>query len=91
MTTRPIRRTALAITPLVGTGLVLLTGCSSNSAHAFRSNPTTQMDARGQTTDEVANTLAITTDTNYRNINNDLGRLFFSDHPSRLTNGPKPY
>ena len=91
MTARQNLRPALAVALLAGSSLAFLSGCSSNSAQAFRSNPTTQMESRGESRDEVENNLALTTDTNYRNINNDLGRFFFSDRPSRLTDGPKPY
>ena len=91
MTARHNLRPALAAALFAGASLVLLSGCSSNSAQAFRSNPTTEMDARGESHDEIANNMALTRDTNYRNINNDLGRLFFQGttkkhHPTPLGN-----
>lgn len=77
----------LAFTTLVGG--VFMTGCST--AAQYRADLTPRLDARGETRSETANTVAYTTDTNFRNLNNDLGRMWFSDRPSRLTNGPKPY
>ena len=55
---------------------LLASGCSS---------PSGNIDTAGQTSAEVNNSLTITTDTNWRLFNEDLGRLLLLDKPSRLT------
>ena len=37
---------------------------------------------------DVNNSWAITESTNWRSISDDLGRVFYTDHPSRLTPYP---
>ena len=91
MTARCTNRFLLPALAVGATSAIFLTGCASNSVQSFRNNPTLRMDARGETHDEIENQVAVTTDSNFRAINNDLGRMFFSDRPSRLTPGPKPY
>lgn len=84
------RNTLLILATATGAPLFMI-GCSGTSPEAFRSDPTPMLQARGETQDDIDNNLAHTSDTNGRNVLNDLGRMFFSDRPSRLTPGPKPY
>jgi len=87
MTKSRIIRITLCALPLV-----MAVGCSSGgSAHAFRMDPTPQLDARGETYNDIQNQIANSRDTNFRSLNNDIGRLWFTNRPSRLATGPKPY
>ncbi len=87
--TRAIRTASLCLA--LGASALAMTACSSTSVQSFRSNPTTQLDARGETYDDIQNQIANTHDTNFRGLNNDMGRLWMSDRPSRLVKGPRPY
>ena len=80
----------LSAAAILGAAALVTSGCASNTVQAYRADLTPRLDARGQSHDDIQNQIAITNDTNFRNINNDLGRLFFTDRPSRLTIGPKP-
>ena len=74
----------------LGSGLALLsTGCSANSD--FRSNPTPELDTLSQRHEDIDNRLTITSDTNFRILNEDIGRFFLLDRPSRLSPRPMPY
>jgi len=66
-----------------------MTGCLSTTA--FRNDPTPDIRTHKQTEDDVLNQLTVTADTNFRLLNDDMGRFWLSDRPSRLTRGPKPY
>jgi len=70
-------------------GFALLGGCSR--ADSYRMNPTPELRTLHQTQDEVDNRIAVTNDTNWRSLNEDLGRLFLLDRPLRLSNRPIPY
>ena len=90
MSTKNAIRTA-SLCLALGASAFAMTACSNTSLHAFRSNPTSELDARGETYHDIQNQIANTADTNYRSLNNDMGRLWMSDRPSRLAKGPKPY
>ena len=90
MSNKSTFRTA-SICVALGASALAMTACSNTSLQSFRSNPTTQLDARGETYDDVQNQIANTADTNFHGLNNDMGRLWMSDRPSRLVKGPKPY
>jgi hypothetical protein len=62
--------------------LVTLGGCA---------DITPELDTMSQRPADVNNRMAITTDTNLRQLNEDLGRAFFFDRPMRTTPGPIPY
>lgn len=70
-----------------------LTGCNAMDSRlaAYRSNPTPRIDTLWQTSDEIDNALTIMSDTNFRMLNEDLGRAFHADRPSRLSPAPIPY
>ncbi|MBX3353337.1 MAG: hypothetical protein KF684_10445 [Phycisphaeraceae bacterium] len=68
---------------LLGVAVVALGGC--------RADPTPELQTLSQRPADVNNRINIVEDTNWRMFNQDLGRAFFYDRPSRLTPGPVPY
>lgn len=90
---RAARRTLL-VASLVAGPIVLLAGCASSSdpqTEMIRKNPTPELDTLYQTPDDVQNVLAIMENENRRMRNQDLGRVFYTDRPSRLTREPVPW
>ncbi|TVQ65533.1 MAG: hypothetical protein EA379_00010 [Phycisphaerales bacterium] len=85
-------RRAVAAFSLAGL-FVALAGCSAQEQRlaSYRSNPTPEIDTRSQRPDDINNRLTITNDTNLRLFNEDLGRLFLMDRPSRLSRQRIPY
>jgi hypothetical protein len=83
-----IRRAA----PIVVVGCLLvagsLGGCSSNTAAArdaqVRANITPELYTLHQRPIDADNRVALTMDENLRMANEDLGRVFLFDRPSRL-------
>lgn len=67
----------------------LLVGCST--ADDFRRNPTPNIVGAAYTQDQTDNLMTITTDTNRRLMNEDLGRLFLLDRPMRTRRQTMPY
>jgi hypothetical protein len=78
---------SLAVCALFAAGL-LAAGCNSNSAAgrdaAVRANLTPELKTLAQRPLDVDNRVALTTDENLRMANQDLGRVFLFDRPSRL-------
>ncbi len=72
--------------------IAAITGCSSEDAQLaeVRSNPTPELMTLGDSLDGNVNRATSTTSTNLRGINNDLGRVFLLDRPSRLSPQPRP-
>lgn len=71
-----------------------LAGCGTNpfSRDAMiRFNPTPELDTLYQRPVDVANAWAIMDDENWRMFNQDLGRAWYTDRPSRLTREPIPH
>lgn len=91
VTSRGSRRSVMqaggAIVLAVAAGL----GGGCNTATAYRLNPTPQVRGSSFTQDDQDNRVANTIDTNLRKLNEDLGRLFFLDRPSRLGMRSVPY
>jgi ABC-type uncharacterized transport system auxiliary subunit len=96
------RRTdlTLASTPLLKAGLLLaalgvvvLGGCDSSGGrkHAYRLNPTPELDTQAQRRDDIDNQLTLTNDTNLRILNEDVGRFWLLDRPSRMSKLPSTY
>ncbi len=89
-----LRRSSLvAAAALAG---ALLTACSSqdysySAAEDIRGNVTPDLQTLSQRHVDVDNSLAVTLDTNGRLINEDLGRFWLLDRPSRLTPTPMPH
>lgn len=81
------RRALAALSTLAA---VALMGCEASTpsgrlAADLRSDPSPGMDTLYQREVDIDNSIAITNDTNLRMLNQDLGRLFLLDRPSRLT------
>jgi hypothetical protein len=73
----------------------LVTGCESTTpqqekVRLIRNNLTPELDTMHQRPDDIDNAIAITFDENGRMLNEDLGRLFLLNRPSRLTPEPTP-
>lgn len=85
-----MRRTTRVLT--AGALLVLagLAGCANPLSRdaMIRFSPTPELDTLYQRNVDIANALAIQEDTNWRMFNQDLGRAFYVDRPSRLTREP---
>ncbi len=79
---RPILAAALVL----ATGLV--TGCGRSAT--LRSNPTPELVTLYQRPVDVDNAMAIMSDENWRMFTQDLGRVFYTDRPSRLTREQVP-
>ena len=81
-------RTAFVLTAALAASL--LAGCgSSNSAAsrdaAVRSNPSPDLDTLYQRPIDSDNRVTLTFDENWRMFNEDMGRFWLTDRPSRLT------
>ncbi|MGP1310370.1 MAG: hypothetical protein ACTS27_09255 [Phycisphaerales bacterium] len=74
---------------LLATGSVLTLAALATLGGCADISP--EVDTLSQRPADVNNRIAITNDTNLRMLNQDLGRLFLLDRPSRLTPGPVPY
>lgn len=75
------------------TAMLCLSGCyrGDDQLSEFRRNPTPELDTLSQRPDDVDNRIVVTNDTNLRNLNMDLGRIFLFDRPSRLSPTEIPY
>lgn len=88
------RRPALVGSILLATGL--LAGCYAGGGSPvgrdaqLRSSPTPELMTLYQRQVDVDNSLAIMADENWRMFVQDLGRIFYTDRPSRLTREPVP-
>lgn len=87
---RSTRLTLTAAALATGAG-ALLGGCSSTNLDSIRSNPSPGIMTLSQSDEVVLNQMTITQDTNLRQLNEDLGRMWFYDRPSRMTPRPIPY
>lgn len=67
----------------------LLGGC--DTASQYRLNPTPGIRGAAYTQDQVDNMLTVTFDTNLRQFNEDVGRLFLLDRPMRTRRHTLPY
>jgi len=86
-TARSSRTLSLAV---VGAGVgALLAGCST--ADSFRANPTPELQTMSQSKAVVDNQIAYVNDTNLRQLNEDLGRMWFFDRPMRMMPRGAPY
>jgi hypothetical protein len=68
----------------------MLVGCSGGDTAAsrdamVRSNPTPDLDTLYQRPVDVDNRLTLTFDENWRMVQEDWGRVWLTDRPSRLT------
>lgn len=91
-----IRLTLAAVALMSAGGLC---GCSGSGARAsndpetqqIRRNPTPELVTLYQSDDDIQNVIAIMKNENKRMLNQDLGRVFFFDRPSRLAREPVPW
>lgn len=84
------RRSALVLTALVG---AVLAGCASgahHNHHRIQSNLTPELDTLYQRRVDMDNRMVLTFDENLRMFNQDMGRFWYTDRPSRLTREPVP-
>jgi len=91
-----VLRSSLALTAALGCA-AMLAACSGHKDYSYeaakdiRDNATPDLDTLAQRPVDVDNAIAVTFDTNGRLFNEDLGRMFFFDRPSRLTPTPMPH
>lgn len=86
----PTRQTVCALT-IAAAGLIL-TGChGSTKYHAYRGNPTPELQTLSERPIDVDRHLVVTQDHNLRMFSEDVGRALYLDHPSRLTPYPIVY
>jgi hypothetical protein len=82
-------RTACILTITIAASL--LAGCHSSGDTAaardaqVRANPTPELDTLYQRPIDIDNRLTLTFDENWRMFNQDWGRFWLTDRPSRLT------
>ena len=89
-------RSCLKLSSPIGIlALALLAGCSGNKQEAklaeLRSNPSPELDTLHERPADIDNSLTVTADENWRMFNEDLGRFWLLDRPSRLTPEPVPH
>jgi hypothetical protein len=89
-------RSSLKLSAPIGVfALVLLAGCAGNKQEAklseLRSNPSPELDTMYERRTDMDNALTVTADENWRMFNQDLGRFWLLDRPSRLTPEPVPH
>ena len=73
----------------------LAAGCQTDpndvSFYAIRHSLSPELRGAVDTQDDADRHLAVTNDTNSRSFMDDLGRMFYTDHPSRLSPFPIAY
>lgn len=81
------RRSVSILAGALVVGAGLLSGCGSGDARldAVRADPSPNIDTLYQRPADVENAMTVTFDENGRMFWQDLGRVFMTDHPSRLT------
>jgi hypothetical protein len=83
----PRRNLRLASLVPVALAVLALAGCGTNEGRttSYRLNPTPDVDTLSQSHEEIENAVTISYDYNFRQLNSDLGRVFMTDRPSRLS------
>lgn len=76
-----------ALVLLLGAGGCARTASEQQLAE-IRSNPSPGVDTLTERPDDIDNALTMTFDSNFRQLNSDLGRALLLDRPSRLTRLP---
>lgn len=84
MNRRTLRSVALVPAAVASLALVAC-GTNKGRTDAYRLNPSPEVDTLSQTHDELQNAVTVSYDYNFRQLNSDLGRLFMTDRPSRLS------
>lgn len=81
----------LIVVATLAFGLAGVAGCSSSSQYdQVKADPTPNLDTLYQRPQDVDNAMTVTFDENGRMFNEDLGRFWLTDRPSRLTREPIP-
>jgi hypothetical protein len=95
MTTRVPRIVCLALGCAAAATLVGCTTAGSRADYAqaerIRADLTPELDTLYQRPDDMSNAMTIMADENGRMFWQDLGRVFYTDRPSRLTREPVPW
>ena len=77
---------------LVALSGALRTGCTTSSQHGsasgIYSNLTPELQTLSERPSDVTRNLAVVNNANMRMIGDDLGRAFYTNHPSRLSPFP---
>ncbi len=85
-----MKRTRMTCLAALAVATVALTGCSSGDPYnvsyaAISGNLTPELDTMAQRPVDVDSALAFTNNVNLRLMSEDLGRVFLTNGPSRLT------
>ncbi|MCK4873902.1 MAG: hypothetical protein KAS72_14370 [Phycisphaerales bacterium] len=97
MTRRSLpNRCCVVLCLLAGAGACVLTGCAQEREPLTRheqvlADLTPELRTLHERDADVANQLAHTDNTNTRAFYWDVGRALYTDRPSRLHPGPRPY
>jgi hypothetical protein len=78
---------------LVALAAACLAGCTTGAPHnhhRIQGNLTPEVDTLYQRRVDMDNRVSLTFDENLRMFNQDLGRFWLTDRPSRLTREPVP-
>jgi len=82
----------LSAAALIAIGALSVAGCAGkNQINSLRNDPSINLDTLAQRHDDIDNRLVITRDTQFRQMNEDIGRVMLLDRPSRLADKPVPY
>lgn len=86
MSRRAARASILVAVALAGA----LTGCSAERSQlvGVQANPTPELWTLRERPDDAFNQASLTTSTNMRSLQSDIGRALLLDRPSRMT--PEP-
>jgi len=87
---RPLRVAALLVAAGTLSGCYTGGGSLTGRDAQLRSNPTPELQTLYQRQVDVDNALTVMSDENWRMFNQDLGRVFYTNRPSRLTPEPVP-
>lgn len=81
---------SIAAIALVGASML---GCNAQQSRtvSYRQKPSPELDTLSRRHDDIDNRLTVTNDTNLRMLNEDIGRFFLLDRPSRLSPTRVPY
>ncbi len=89
MQTSPASR-RLIVAAVLACGLAGFAGCSSSRYDEIKADPTPNLDTLYQRPEDIDNSMTVTFDENLRMLNQDMGRFWLTDRPSRLTREPIP-
>ena len=84
------RRIALVLGGLLLAGLGSLSGCGTGDSRLdeVRADPSPNIDTLYQRPEDIDNTMTVTFDENFRMFWQDLGRVWMTDRPTRLSREP---